>query len=353
MKTTTRIVALLALLLFVWYLFADRITPYSQNARIKAIVIDVVPEVSGYIAALGVTNAQLVEAGDLLAQIDPRPFVLEVEKARSDLQSASQSVGASSSQVEIAQANLTQAEIGLKNAELQSDRIFQLEEKQLIAVAQADTMRADLAAAKSKVVGARADLEKAQRQLGEEGADNPQIRSAIAQLGQAELNLEWTELRAPSRGAVLDLKVGEGTFAQAGKSVMNLVSFDEVWVEAYLTENNLARVSIGDPVEVTLDLYPGRIFDGVVSSITFGASIGPESSGSLTKPPEEQSWMRDPQRFPVRILMSGYEIGSEEVDIRRNLNGQADVIIYTNDNWLLNGLGSAWIRLMSWLSYAY
>ena len=176
--------------------------------------------------------------------------------------------------------------------------------------------------------------------MGDEGADNPQIRSAVVQLGQAELNLEWTELRAPSRGAVLDLTVGEGTFAQAGKSLMNLVPFDEVWVEAYLTENNMARVSMGDPVEITLDLYPGRIFDEVVSSITFGASIGPESPGCLTRPPDDQSRMRNLQHFPVRTRMSGYEIGSENVDIRRNLNGQADVIVYTNDNWLLNGLGA-------------
>jgi multidrug resistance efflux pump len=88
MKTTTRLVAFLALLLFVWYLFADRMTPYTSNARVKAIVIDVVPQVSGSVSALAVSNAQLVEAGDLLARIDQRPFVLEVEKARSALQSA-------------------------------------------------------------------------------------------------------------------------------------------------------------------------------------------------------------------------------------------------------------------------
>ncbi len=120
MKTTTRLVAVLALLLFVWYLFADRITPYTSLARVKAIVIEVVPQVSGYVAALAVTNAQLVEGDDLLARIDQRPFVLEVEKARSALQSATQSVGASSSQVEVAQANLTQAEIGLENVKVQS-----------------------------------------------------------------------------------------------------------------------------------------------------------------------------------------------------------------------------------------
>jgi len=70
-------------------------TPYTSNARVKAIVIEVVPQVSGYVAALAATNAQLVKAGDLLARIDQRPFVLEVEKARSALQSATQAVGAS------------------------------------------------------------------------------------------------------------------------------------------------------------------------------------------------------------------------------------------------------------------
>ena len=88
-------------------------TPYTSNARVKAIVIDVVPQVSGYVAALAVTNSQLVEAGDLLARIDQRPFLLEVEQARSALQSATQTVGASSSQVEIARASLTQAEVKL------------------------------------------------------------------------------------------------------------------------------------------------------------------------------------------------------------------------------------------------
>ena len=353
MKTTTRIFAFLALLLFVWYLFADRITPYTSLARVKAIVIDVVPQVSGYVSALAVSNAQLVEAGDLLARIDQRPFVFEVEKARSALQSATQAVGASSSQVEVAQANLTQAEINLKNVQIQSARIFELEQKGLVAKVKADDMRANLAAAKSKVAGAQADLEKARQQLGEEGADNAQIRSAIAELGEAELNLEWTELHAPSRGAVVDLAIGEGTFAKAGQALMNLLSLEEVWVEAYLTENNLARVSVGDPAEIVLDLYPGRLFKGEVSSITNAASVGPDSSGSLPQVPKEQDWLRDAQRFPVRIRMLGYEIGSENADIRRNLNGQANVIVYTGDHGFLNLLGAAWIRLVSWLSYAY
>lgn len=353
MKTTTRLVAFLTLLLFVWYLFADRMTPYTSNARVKAIIIDVVPQVSGYVAALAVTNSQLVEAGDLLARIDQRPFLLEVEQARSALQSATQTVGASSSQVEIARASLTQAEVKLKNVQVQSARIFELDQKGMIAKAKVDDAHADLDAAKSQVAEAQASLDKALQQLGDKGADNPQIRSAIAQLGEAQLKLEWTELHAPSRGMVANLTIGEGTFAKVGQGLMTLGSFEEVWVEAYLTENNMALVSVGNPVDIVLDLYPGRIFKGKVSSITNAVSIGPESSGALPHVPKQQDWLRDAQRFPVRIHMLGYEIGSEHADIRRNFNGQATVMVYTGDHGLLNTLGAAWIRLLSWLSYAY
>jgi len=353
MKNTIRIFALISVLLFTWYLFADRITPYTSNVRLKAIVVQEVPQVSGYVSALAVTNGQLVNAGDLLARIDQRPFVLEVEQARSALQSATQEVGASSAQVEIAQAGVTQARINLENTQVQSARYFELEKKDVVSKADADSMRAKLAAAQSQLVGARADLERAKQQLGDEGADNSRIRSAIAALGEAELHLEWTELHAPAPGTVVDLKVAEGTFAKAGQPLMSFISFEDVWIEAYLTENNIARASVGDPVEISLDLYPGRIFDGVVSSFSIGASVGAETAGGLPKPPEVEGWMRDPQRFPVRIHMQGYEVGNEAADIRRLLNGQADVVVYTSDNWLMNGMGKAWIRLMSWISYAY
>ncbi len=173
-KIVTRISALIALLLLVWYLVADRTTPYTSNVRLKAIVVDVVPQVSGYVSALAITNGELVKAGDLLARIDQRPFVLEVEQARSALQSATQDVGASSAQVQIAQANVTQARISLENTQVQSTRYFELEKKKVISTAEADTMRTKLAAAQSQLVGANADLERARQQLGDEGADNAQ-----------------------------------------------------------------------------------------------------------------------------------------------------------------------------------
>jgi len=94
MKATVSISAILAALIFVWYLVADRITPYTSNVRVKTMVIDIVPEISGRVTAVAVSNGQVVERGDLLARINPRPFQLKVDRERAALDIATQSVGA-------------------------------------------------------------------------------------------------------------------------------------------------------------------------------------------------------------------------------------------------------------------
>ena len=352
MKATVATSAILAALIFVWYLVADRITPYTSNVRVKTMVIDIVPEVSGQVAAVAVSNGQVVERGDLLARIDPHPFHLKVDRAQAALDLATQNVGAESAAIEIAVANLAAARTKLTNAETQSMRLVKLESIGAASKSRTENALATLGTAQSAVAAAEADLERARRELGDEGADNPQIRDAVAALGEAELTLKWAELRAPARGVVVNLDVTNGVFARAGSPLLTFASFEEIWVEAYMKENNIANIDIGDSAEISLDLYPGRIFNGVVVSITMGASDGTRDSG-LPSIPQVSGWMRDPQRFPVRIAMTGYEVGSETYDVRRMMNGQADVIVYTGENGFMNALGAAWMRLMSVISYAY
>ncbi len=352
MKRTVAISSLLAALIFIWYLIADRVTPYSSNVRVKAMIVEIVPEVSGHVTAVAVNNGQIVKAGDLLARIDQRPFLLKVEQAQAALEIATQSVGAGSASIEVAAANLASAHTNLKNIQVQTTRILKLEKDGVISIAKVDNARAAFATAKSSVLAAEADLERARRDLGVEGADNPKIKEAIAALGEAELALEWSELRAPASGMIVDLDITSGVFARAGSPLLTFISFEEVWVEAYLKENNIANIDIGDPAEISLDLYPGRIFDGVVASISYGASDGTHDS-SLPSAPSNNGWMRDPQRFPVRITMTDYQDGSEGHDIRRMINGQADVVIYTGESGIMNMLGFIWMRFMSILSYAY
>jgi len=354
MKTTIRVSALIALVLFAWYLAADRLTPYTGNARVKAIVVPIVPQVSGYVTAVSVSNGQVIEAGQELAVIDPEPYQIEVDKARAELETATSQVGAGSAEVVLAQSAVARAQTELDNVRLQSERVFALEKKGLVAVARGDDARSAIIAAESQLAGAKADLVRAEEDLGAEGAENPRVKAAVAALAEAELDLARTRLLAPTRGVVVDLNIDQGSYATTGKALMTYISADEVWVEAYMTENNLGLISVGDPVEVTLDIHPGRVLEGVVASHGFAASTGHEiKPGELPKPPTSSGWMRDAQRFPLRIVLPGYSVGDETDDVLFQMNGQADVIVYTGDNRLLNSIGAGWIRLMAWLSYAY
>ncbi|NDR55805.1 HlyD family secretion protein [Aliiruegeria sabulilitoris] len=353
MKTTIRLVGLLAVLLFAWYLLADRQTPFTSNARVKAVITPIVPQVSGIVTEISAANGEFVAPGTVLARIDKRPYEIARDKAQAELQTALQQIGAGSAEVEAAQARVSRAAADLENIRLQTARVFEMERKGLVAAARGDDARARLAETESSLTGAEADLDRAREQLGPAGEDNPGVRRALAALADAELRLEWTELQAPAAGVVSNLDIAAGAYAAAGKTLMTFVDSENVWIEAYMTENNLGRMSPGDRAEIVLDIHPGRVFAGRVESFSGAASVGSKGSDGLSSPPRSSGWMRDPQRFPVRIVMPGYEKAELGDDISLQLNGQAEVIVYTGQNDLLNLLGRWYIRLSSWLSYAY
>ncbi|MDJ0857983.1 MAG: HlyD family secretion protein [Dinoroseobacter sp.] len=353
MKNLFRATVALALIILVWYLVADRYTPFTSNARVKAVVTPIVPKVSGTIIELPISNSSFVQSGALLARIDPRQFEINLSRAEANLESATQSVGASSAEVERAQAQLVRATSDLENVRLQTARVLVLEEKGLTTRAQADDARNALSDAEANVDVAEADLERARQSLGSEGEDNPRVRAALADLAQAQLDLTYTELLAPALGGVAGLTISEGASAQAGQTLMSFVDARNVWVEAYLTENNFGHLDIGDPVKLVLDTHPGRVLDGQIESMTGAASLGNPPRDGLPRAPTITGWLRDPQRFPVRIILPGYEAGDQEDDVMFLMNGQADVIVLAGDKPVLNAIGNVYIRVLSWLSYAY
>ncbi|WP_171212388.1 HlyD family secretion protein [Ruegeria sp. HKCCA5426] len=342
------------LLFLVWYLVADRQTPFTGNARVKAVATQIVPQVTGTVTEVLVENGQVVSAGDVLVRIDRRPYEIERAKAEADLEAATQEVGASSAEVSAAQAKLARAQSDLDTMRIQTERVFALEKKGLIAVSRADDARGQLAESEANLENAKADLEKAKQRLGDEGLENPKIQRALAALADAELNLEWTELRAPATGVISNLLIAPGTYARSGQDLLTFLDATDVWIEAYFTENNLGRAVVGSPVEVVLDMHPGQIVSGKVESFSAAVSLsGADEPGQLASPPSTKGFLREPERFPVRIVLPGYEAGNAEDDLRFQLNGQADVIMYLSDNAPLNLVGRTYIRLVSILSYAY
>ncbi|GEA59027.1 HlyD family secretion protein [Vibrio comitans] len=348
-KKITRNVFIVVGLIFVWYLFADRHTPWTDEARVQAYVIPIIPQVSGKILEVNVSQDDVIQRGSPLFRIDPADYELNVELAESELEIAGQEIGAGMASVVTAQAGLVEAQTNLEHVNVQSARVFELEQRKLYSKSDGDKARAAIKQAKAQVNSAEANLDKAKQSLGAEGEANPRIRTAMAKLKQAQLDLSRTQVLAPTTGGITNLQVDVGYYANPGAPVLTFIDADDVWIEANLKENNLANLKIGDPVDISLDITPGKIYKGSVRSIGFAVASGSNDAvGGLVTVKSSSGWLRDPQRFPVVISFE------EELPTGvRRVGGQADVQFYTSNNFVLNGIAKVYIRLLSWISYVY
>jgi multidrug resistance efflux pump len=222
-----------------------------------------------------------------------------------------------------------------------------------ISVRLLEVARASHDQAQAQVTAAKADIERAIEQMGGDDAENNTIvKTALTAVAKAELDLANTVVTAPSSGVITDLRSDVGHFAGTGSPVLTLIAIHDVWVNAEFTENNLGHVEVGTPVEILFDVLPGQVFRGEVRSIGLGVSGSrSEPAGTLPTIQNDRDWLRQSQRFPVII---GFDTTQHEA-LRGQLRigGQASVIAYSEGTGLLRLLGKAYIRLASWLSYAY
>lgn len=338
-----------------WYLLADRFTPYTTQARVQGYVVGVAPKVAGVVTKVWVTNNQEVEEGQRLFQIDPSQYQIALEKAQSDLNNARSQVDAGSASVESARANLRAAQANELKARQDATRLERLnrQDSGTISVRRLEIARATLDQAKAKVSAAQADIQRAIEQKGgDDDESNAILKSALSAVDKAELDLANTIVKASSRGVITDLRTDVGQYAGTGSPVMTLVAIHDVWISAEFTENNLGHLQTGSPVEILFDVMPGEVFEGKVSSIGLGVSVGNQPPpGTLPTIDNNRDWLRQSQRFPVIIH---FDVDQEQA-LRHQLRvgGQASVIAYSEGHGLLKLLGKAYIRLMGWLSYAY
>lgn len=355
-KKGIRWVLLLIVLSLAWYLLADRYTPYTQQARVGAFVIPVAAEVAGRVIKVNVRNNQDVKAGDILFELDPQPLQIAVDRARADLENTRRTVGASTAGIASAQASLRAAQADELKARQDNRRLEGLykEDPGTVSVRLLEVSRANHTAAVSKVAAARAEVLRAQEQEGGNTDTNAKLLSAAATLAKAELDLANTRIGARSAGLITDLRTDVGQFAAAGSPVMTLITIQDVWVSADLTENNLGRVQPGTPVAIVLDALPGEVLDGRVRSVGYGVRVGQTPApGTLPSIQNSRDWLRPAQRFPVIIEFSD-EAKKRLIDSRAiRAGGQAEVMAFPTEGNLLNPLGRVFVWLMSWLSYAY
>ena len=349
------VVLLVIIVSLAWYLLADRYTPYTSQARVQGYVVGVAPKVAGVVTEVFVQNNQEVQADEALFQIDTSQYEIALERARSDLESARRQVDAGTATVESARAALRSAEANEVKARKDLDRLTRLREQDpgTISVRRLEQSQASLDSAVARSAKARSDIQAAIEQKGgEDDADNAILKSAQAAVEKAELDLANTLVRATAAGRITDLQTDIGLYAGTGAPVLTLISVSDVWINAEFTENNLGHMEEGGEVAILFDAIPGSVFSGTVRTIGLGVSAGSEHPpGTLPTVQNNRDWLRQSQRFPVLIDIDRDQF--RDLDGHLRIGGQVSVVSYSEGSGFLNLLGGLYIRLMSWLAYAY
>jgi len=250
-------VVVLAVIFSIYLGYQAYVCVESDDAQISGHVAMLSSRVGGTIQSVAVEENQKVKAGQVLAQIDTSDY--------------SNSADAAKAQVASLQARYTEAQVNFERAK-------NLIEKQAIS---------------------RERFDEVQAKFKENGA---KLKAAEAQASQANLNVTYTKIIAPTDGTIARKSVENGQFVPAGQPLFGFVETNERWVTANLKETELGNVKIGQKVDVEVDAVSGRKFEGVVESI----SPGTGAIFSLLPPDNATgNFTKVVQRVPVRIKLAG------------------------------------------------
>lgn len=339
------------LALFVYHLFADRITPYTSQATVDTFLVQIAPEVSGPVVAVGVRDNREVRKGQTLFRIDPSPFQISLRAAQASLAVAMQGADSSAADIRVADAQLQRQRVDLATSRQLGKIVLDLSAKRALSETSAIRARADIAKTRAEISRAEAEAERARIRLGEAGNGNAQVRQAQAAVEQARLDLHHSSVVAPANGVVTNLRLSPGQFASRGQPVLSFIADGPRWVTAAMRENQLSNIAPGNRAYVVFDDRPGHVYPARVESVGWGIAQGGEApTGQLPQVDAPTGWLREPQRFPVRIVLDPPADASQKLPPGRS-GAQANVVVLTRERSLMNPLSRLWIRIVAILSY--
>ena len=278
--------------------------PRTDDAYVRANIVGIAPQVHGTLIQLAVHDNEHVNLGQLLFQIDPRPYQAELDLAQSRLTLANLAIDAFNHALGAARARQTQAEADASYDAQYLTRIQPLLKEDFVTANEVVSARSKLAAARAAVADAANEVRQAQSQLGQYGAINARRTEAEATVYKAQLNVNYCRVTAPFDGYVTNLNIAVGQYANEGKEVISLVDNRAWYVMANFRETFLPYIAPGMNAEVYLIGYPNRRFHGRVQGI--GWALYQPNGATIEGLPEitpTLNWVRLAERFPVRITM--------------------------------------------------
>lgn len=281
-----------------WFWHYTSRHPSTDDANIQAHTIEVNARVTGEVSHVEVSDHQFVKKGQLLFELDPQPFIVALNKAMAHLKDTEQQVKAAQEAVQTAQAELKERKAQLVRTQKDTKRTLTLSESNYVSKSDADKARQDLTVADNAVSSAQSQLDEAKAKLGKLGNQNASIQAAKADVSQAQLNLSYAKVYAPATGHIENFTLRHGDGVSAYQGLFSIVENQQFWAAANFKETQLDRIHGGEPATIKVDMYPHRVFHGIVSRLSAG------SGSSFSLLPAENAtgnWVKVTQRFPVRV----------------------------------------------------
>ncbi|WP_296651184.1 multidrug transporter subunit MdtN [Paraburkholderia sp.] len=286
--------------------------PSTDDAYVYADTINVVPEVSGRIVEMPVRDNQAVKRGDLLFRIDPRPYQEALNQARARLATLDRQIALTQRTVNAQQYNAQSVKAAVGRSRAMANQATDTLHRMEPLLAQGYTSAEEVDRARTAQRSAQAELNAAMLQAQQAAAAVSGVDALVAQRAEieaaisiAELNLEFTEVRAPFDGRVAALRTTVGQFASALKPIFTLIDTRHWYVMANFRETDLKNIRAGTPATVYLMSDTGKRFEGTVDSISYG--VLPDDGGvvleGLPRVQRSINWVHVSQRFPVKIAV--------------------------------------------------
>jgi membrane fusion protein (multidrug efflux system) len=285
----------------VFYLTGDRYVD-TDNAYVKADKISISAEVAGRIAEVNVKDNAHVDQGQVLFTIDRAPYEIAQHQAEGNLASTRADIESVRADYLQKQAELAQAESNVQLQNKDYERYAEIVKSGATTVQRYEQARYARDAALANLNAAKQAVSSALAKLGGDPdapvGEYPRVKQAQATLDKAKLDLDRTEIRAPSSGVVANVMAEPGEYVLTGLPLFSLVDDKHLWVEANFKETDLTHVRAGQWAHIRVDTFPGHEWLAKVASIT--PATGAEFS---ILPPQNSSgnWVKIVQRIMVRL----------------------------------------------------
>ncbi|MDP1989276.1 HlyD family secretion protein [Phenylobacterium sp.] len=283
----------------------------TDNAFAQADTVSVAPQIDGYVTEVLVADNVVVQKGQVLARIDAAPIEAGLAQAIARAQALEAAVRAVDDRAALEEAMIAQKAAGLQSArasaqlaEAERDRYQRLSQEGWVSAQRVQTVKAGASQADAAVAEAQATLEAERRTASSLGSARAQTQAeaeaARAAVDQARIDLSRTEIKAPVAGVVGARAVRPGQYVRPGGTLMSIVPVGQSYVVANFKETQVARLSIGQSVEVKADAFGGQTLTGRIES------FAPATGSEFALIPVENAvgnFTKIAQRLPVRIAI--------------------------------------------------